>query len=218
MSLRRHLPLLAAAAALSTVTGCASIRTQYTQPNGQPLGVYDQTRSYLYNVDVKTGSVRNSAGQEILATYQRETRVGTERVWFGMQGAQKIDEESFYRIAGDQDAVARYRDYREGGVTQNLIGLIMMGGGFAVGAGGIGMIVGANSCTGCITGYDDGLGTAGYLMAVGGLIVGGIGVTLTLMGKGKAESPNVRIINDPERMKAAAQQYNQKLFGDAGEQ
>jgi len=209
-----HRQSLALVGLLALGSGCAHIRQDFVPPNGEPLGVFDQTRSYLYNVDVKTGSVRNAAGQEVLATYRRETRVGTERVWFGMQGAGKVDEESFYRIAGDQQAVAQYKDFREGGANQNFIGWIVGPVGLGVMGAGIGMIAFASSTDPGAGGSNpnEAIGSVGYALAIAGGITAIVGFSLVIAGKQKAENPHVRVIGDPERMKVVAQRYNERLF------
>lgn len=199
-------------------TGCATLRSEFTPPTGEPLGVYDHTRSFTYNVQVETGGIRDAQGRKVASVYRNETRVGQSREWYGLQGEVKIDDESFYRIAGDQEAIAQYDDYHEGGVTKNTVGIIMGIAGGAVLGLGIGMFVQGNSMTttdqfGITTPHPDAgtYQTVGYVGMLGGAIIGGVGLALTFTGRKQASTPSARIIHDPGRLKRAAEIYNGRL-------
>jgi len=198
--------------------GCATVRSDFARADGTPLGVFDQTRSYLYDVDVKTGSVKNALGQEVLATYQRETRLGTERVWFGTQGGHKVDEESFYRIVGDRHAVETYDAWHQSGASQNFAGLVVGSVGAGIAVIGLSLLIGGYT-TGTEVPIAGGatlrqantdLVTAGGIVAPIGGVVTAVGFTLAILGKKRAEAKDARLIGDPERMKNLARRYNER--------
>jgi hypothetical protein len=197
--------------------GCAELRTTYAPATGAPMEVFDQTviRHGVQQVATGHSEVRDAQGNLIATSthYENQPISWEERTWYPMQGRMRIDDESFYRITGDQEAVARYETWHHGGVTKNTIGWVMLGAGLAVLGGGIGMYAadqGNVNTTGATA-----LSTVGYIGITAGIISAGVGAFLMVAGKHAAGAVDARLIDEPERMKADADNYNQQLAGSA---
>ena len=126
------------------LAGCATVRSEYTPASGEKLSVYDKA------ID-RTGVQRNRAGEDeirdstgrVVATNTRYTDKEvhwTEHDWYGVQGGVRIDDESFFRIAGDDKATTAYKTYHEDGSSTSTIGGVVVG----IGLG----LVGAGQCDG----------------------------------------------------------------------
>src|SRR5262245_863749 len=113
--------------------GCltAPVRSVFAQPTGQPLEVEEIAESGTYTAQVKTGSIKDTSGNVIANTYENETRHYTDYSTVLTQGGKSIDPESFARIAGDEESIARYEEYHRKGHRQHKTGLIMAGVGAA---------------------------------------------------------------------------------------
>jgi len=128
-----------------------------------------------------------------------------ERNWYPIQGQERLDDESFYRIVGDQDAVNVYSDYHKKGVTKHKLGWGLLAGGVALIGGGIAMTyVGAHD-------HNNGLQYGGYITGIIGLTGGVLGGWLAISGKREAETTDHRLIEDARRVKADAMRYNAAL-------
>lgn len=203
---------------LPALVGCAELRTSYTQANGQPMAVYDQTV-------VRTGTQRVATGQDevrdqngnLVATnthYENQQVSWTEREWYPMQGGARLDDESFYRITGDKEAAQKYDSWHKAGVSRNTIGWYTLAAGLAFLGGGIGMYVAdtpGNDQYGIPTRDRGALSTVGYIGATAGLITAGIGALLIVSGKSAAHNADARLYDEPERVKADAERYNAQL-------
>lgn len=199
--------------------GCAELRTEFTPATGEAMRVHDRTVTRTGVEQVATGEdeIRSSSG-EVVATnthYQNQQVSWQEREWYPRQGFVRIDDESFYRITKDDDAVARYDGYHHGGVTKNTIGWIMLGLGLGIAGGGAGTWFAGSSmkdASGAVTSTGQTLDTIGYTGLSIGAAVAVLGGTLLMLGKREAAARDVRIIDDPERMKADAARYNRFLM------
>ena len=198
--------------------GCAELRTTYAPATGAPMDVFDQTviRHGVQQVATGHSEVRDSNGN-LIATqthYESQPISWEERTWYPMQGRMRLDDESFYRITGDQEAVARYEGYHHAGVSRNTIGWVVLGVGLGVLGGGIGMYAAdqpnASSPTGATA-----LSTVGYISMTAGVIAATVGVLMVVSGKHAASAIDARLFDEPERMKADADRYNQQLVAAA---
>jgi hypothetical protein len=99
-------------------------------------------------------------------------------------------------------------------VTINLAGWITGVVGLAAIGGGLGMAIYGKSTEppNGGTNPNGGLIDAGAGLLVGGLLVTIAGFSLVYSGKVRAENKDERLIGDPERMKAVAKRYNDRLF------
>ncbi len=197
--------------------GCAELRTHYAPSTGAPMEVFDQTvvRHGVQQVATGHSEVRDSQGNLIATSthYENQPISWEERTWYPMQGRMRVDDESFYRITGDGEAVAQYESWHHGGVTKNTIGWVMLGVGLAVLGGGIGMYA-ADQPNANTTGATA-LSTVGYIGMTAGIISAGVGAFLIVAGRHAAGAVDARLIDDPERMKADADRYNQQLASAA---
>jgi hypothetical protein len=195
--------------ALVLATGCATARTEFMPDTHAPISVYDRIETRTGVEKVQTGSATYTNGNgEVTggATFYRNQVVHwKERNWYPIQGQERLDDESFYRIVGDQEAVDLYSNYHKKGVSKHKLGLGLLAGGVALIGGGIAMTyVGAND-------RNSGLQYGGYITGLVGLTGGTVGLVLTLVGKRQAETTDHRLIEDPRRVKADAMRYNTAL-------
>ena len=196
--------------------GCAELRTSYAPATGAPMDVFDQTvvRHGVQQVATGHEEVRDSNGNLIATAthYENQPVSWEERTWYPMQGRMRIDDESFYRITGDQEAVERYDSWHHRGVTLNTVGWVMLGVGLGVFAGGVGMYAGDPKDS---YGNPTALSTVGYVAMTAGLLSAGIGAYLAIAGKHSAGALDARLFDEPERVKADADRYNQQLAAAA---
>jgi hypothetical protein len=202
--------------ALPSIVGCAELRTSYTPPNGEPMRVYDKTVLRTGTQRVATGQdeVRNAQGQLVATNthYENQAVSWTEREWFPMQGGSRIDDESFYRIVDDTEAVEKYDRYHQSGMRRNSVGGIVLGiGGGVFAASTLLYAIGGPTVdpnTGASSG--GGLRTGGYLGMTAGLITAVVGIMMVTSGKHDAHAMDARLFDEPERIKYDAQKYNQR--------
>lgn len=209
---------LLALVALPALAGCAELRTEYTPANGDQMHVYDKTVLKTGTQQVATGhdEVRDAQGN-IVATnthYENQQISWTEREWFPLQGGARVDDESFYRITGDKDAVQKYDAYHQAGISRNTAGFIVMGIGIGVFGGSLAAYVAdapkTDPATG-IAGDRSALSTVGYIGMTAGLITAVVGTLMVFSGKHAAHAEDARLFDEPERMKADAMKYNDGL-------
>src|SRR6185312_13571881 len=89
---------------LPALAGCATVRSDYTPATGEKLSVYDKAvqRSGVEQIRAGEDEIRDATGK-VIATNTRYTDKEvhwTEHDWYTMQGSTRLDDESFYRIAG----------------------------------------------------------------------------------------------------------------------
>jgi len=120
------------------ISGCATNPATGRHATGQPLGLQTEAEHFAYNQQQKVGEVqyRDAAGRSAGSANVYETKriSGTVLHWRPTQGGTVIDDQDFFRIAGDDNAAADIEDHRRQGVAMNRVGWALM----AIGAGGIG--------------------------------------------------------------------------------
>lgn len=172
----------------------------------------------FYTEQVKVGETRDSRGN---VNEHFATRSGSElvRVVYGEQGGAKVDDESFYRIVGDTDAVRKYDAYHASGRATSIVGIaidaiaaVLVGGSIAI------LTTSASQgdprpCSSCDLGYERPMNNLGYA-AIGGLVVGGLaliaGTISWASGASRASDTDARLYPVPEtasRMKAGVARY-----------
>lgn len=131
----------------------------------------------------------------------------------GYQGKTPVlDEESFYRIAGDADAIRRYQGYREAANAQRNAWAGVAIAGFVT-APAVPFVTWFVDLGG---GWGRGEGQAaavavGLALGVGALATGIVGATLANEHKKRALAPAPPLIDDPAALQRAADAYNRRL-------
>jgi hypothetical protein len=202
---------------LPILAGCATVRSEYTPATGEKLSVYDKAVA-------RTGVERSRAGEDeirdatgrVVATNTRYTDKEvhwTEHDWYGMQGGVRIDDESFFRIAGDDKTVEAYKTYHQDGSSRATGAGIVAGIGLGlVGAGIAGYVLDPPK-EDPVTFHTKGGGfrTLGAVsMGLGGFTTVFALVAL-FSGRSKAAATDERLVDDPQHARAAAQRYNARL-------
>jgi hypothetical protein len=104
---------------------------------GQMLDVQTEAEHFSYQQKTKVGEVqyRDRTGRSAGSANVYETNVvhGTKIHWRPTQGGAVIDDQDFFRIAGDNASAREIEDYRSTGTILNLVGWGLTLGG----AGGI---------------------------------------------------------------------------------
>lgn len=211
-SFRRVSPalLFVASAVLSSTWGCAHLPHTGAEATGEALDVEVNTQTYTYTTQTKVGEVvnRDSYGNVVGTAEIYENRTGfyDVRRWQAFQGEMPIDDQDFFRIAGDVEAANHIAAYRRSGVTMNRIGVGLLIGGGALALAGLLLLPTLTT--------KDAYGIARtpswptYVMGAGGitLSVGGI-MTFLGLAKARREHP----IDDPARAHGLAKRYNKSL-------
>ncbi len=210
--MRLHFALVA----LPALAGCAELRTEYTPATGDQMHVYDKTVLRTGTQQVATGQdeVRDSHGNLVATNthYENQQVSWTEREWYPLQGGARIDDESFYRITGDQEAAQKYEAYHRAGVSRNTAGFIIMGIGLGVFGGSLGAYLADAPATDPktqISGSRTALSTIGYVGMTAGLITAVVGTLMIFSGKHAARAEDARLFDEPERMKFDAAKFNE---------
>jgi hypothetical protein len=201
MRMSSFAPVLVSAAAL---TGCfvlpdAKSPATGAVATGEPLAVVDDVKVWTTTEKEKVGETvyKDENGNKIGTgeTYQEKTRVHSMKVWYPVQGVQQLPDEDFFRIAGEEQALAETLAMRANGKKWNKRGKITMV------AGGIGFIAGffVPNATGRT-----------LVMSAGGLAVSG-GWAMSYWGA-KQMDPEHHAV-DRSIAERAARQYNQQLVG-----
>ena len=153
-----------------TLTGCLANPATGIQDTGDPLRVRHSsgTGTYTENEVVATDVYRDSDGNEV-GTKETYKPVQHEFRWHDtqyFQGRDELDEQDFYRIAGDQPSTDEIARIRASAARKMKIGAPLLVGGYAA-ALVLSMIGGAtNSSTLTTIGYAGGstVGTVGGLV------------------------------------------------------
>jgi hypothetical protein len=208
---------------LPALAGCATVRSEYTPATGEKLTVYDKAiqRSGVEQVASGQDQLRDATGRVIATNTHFENKEvhWTEHDWYTMQGETHLDDESFYRIAGDDKAVQDYTKYHEDGSSSNTLGGVFTVIGLGLVGAGIAGFVLDKPKTDPVTFHESGgtFHTLGALsMGIGGFTMVG-GLIALFSGKSKAQSRDKRLFDDPQRAKAAARKYNDRLAPAAEE-
>ena len=212
MATRSPHPALPSALALALAAlqaGCATVRSDFVAATGEPLGVHD--REFVH-VGTRTEQTSYSQTQHrgprgrvvhTASTYETRPVVHAERHVYPLQGNVRIDDESFWRIVEDRDAVRRYDAYHASGKRMNTGALVVAAGALVAGVGGF-------------VAYRAAVPEAERNSTVEiALVGGGAGVAVfsglfALAGKYMAGDRRARLVDDPERMKMRANEYNRK--------
>jgi hypothetical protein len=124
-------------AAAATASGCASNPATGLHATGQPLGVQTESESVAYRDQQKVGEVQyqNAAGQPDGSASVYRTTVGHATIihWRPTQGGTVIDDQDFFRIAGDTATEREIDEYRRQGKALNRVGWGLS----VLGAGGV---------------------------------------------------------------------------------
>jgi len=209
---------------LGGVLGC-SVRTDFIPANGKRLSVYDKFEVVTDVEQVQVGEIRNNSGDVVGTAYANRKVMRPVRVVYGQQDAEKVDDESFYRIVRDQEAIAKYDEYHANGRRGSIVASILLGGGLGLTGGSIALlttsaVAGApEPCHNCAEGFNNPINNLGRL-AIGGIVVGILstiagGVVIGPMAK-QAKNPDARlytVAQTANRMKDAAERYNDSLPG-----
>jgi hypothetical protein len=209
----RPLSLLALApvgVSLFLVTGCAELRSDFVPATGAPLAVFDRTETRIGHRTVATGQdvIRDRSGRRVGTSthYERRAYAYDERVYYPIQGGQRVDDESFFRITQDVDAAQQYDDWHRAGQTKVTAGWVLLGLGLGLIGGAVASFVMDTPRT------EDGerglLSTLAYIGGGVGLSLATIGGYTMASGYSQASSKDARIIKDPDRMHADAERYN----------
>lgn len=185
------------------MTACATLPTTGTPATGERLSVDSRVLTHQWVEQAKVGEVvhKDSSGRRVGTSdvYEDRLRTSQELVWKPMQGMAPIDDEDFFRIAGDEEGLRQVRGYREIGLWLNRGGL----GAAAVGV--VGMVVGLALAKA----VPEGGGGAPATLLGGGLILTSLGATVAYMGAGRL-SPQTHPLA-MERAQQAAATYNARI-------
>ncbi len=119
-------------------TGCMAVPSAKAPKGGavatgEPLAVVDDVKVWTTTSKEKVGEAvhKDADGNKVGSTdvYAEKTHVHTQKVWYLVQGPEQIPDEDFFRIAGDDQAVAATLQMRKDARRQNRNGKIAMGAG-----------------------------------------------------------------------------------------
>jgi hypothetical protein len=124
--------------AIAAAAGCATNPATGLPATGQVLGVQTEAEHFAYQQQQKVGEVQyhDSAGRAAgsAGIYQTNVVHGTKIHWRPTQGGTVIDDQDFFRIAGDTASEQEVQEYRRQGTALNRVGWGLT----LLGAGGIG--------------------------------------------------------------------------------
>jgi hypothetical protein len=194
--------------------GCVHMPVTGVKANGEPLTVDVQTEEHSYVGQKRVGETvhRDATGRVVgtSETYEDQLVKYNVTYWQVFQGQDKIDDQDFFRIAGDNQAADQIANSRSSGLAVNRVGMVLLGVGVA--ALGAGLVLSATQ-TEKDEFNNDVAPTWPRYVAGGGLITGLIGGTL--MWYGAASVAREHPINDPGRAKRDADKYNGTLGAKA---
>lgn len=203
-------------ALLPAFCGCAELRSEFMPATGEPMHIHDRTVTRTGVEQVEVGHTENSKGETTSTQYANQVVHWQEREYYALQGRERLDDESFYRIAGDREAVARYDSFHKGGVSKNVLGWILLPLGLGIAGGGTATWFVGNDmkdASGNLTQNGSTITTIGYVGLGIGAALAVLGGTLISLGRHEAAATDVRLIEDPGRMKADAARYNDAMLG-----
>jgi hypothetical protein len=192
---------------------CARLPPTGVPASGEPLVVDVRTeqRSYVGQQKVAEVVNRDRSGRVVGTSEVYEDRLVQYNVtsWQVFQGNDKLDDEDFFRIAGDLQAADRIASMRSSAVTTNRVGWVIFG--IGLGALGAGLVL--SQTTKESVDPDTGIAPEApawptYIMTAGVIsaIVGG-----GLAWYGAAAVRREHPINDPRRAKRVADKYNARI-------
>jgi hypothetical protein len=169
---------------------------------GEQLAVVDDVKVWTTTQKEKVGETEyKDADGKVIGTannYQDKTTTHEMKIWYPVQGKQQLRDEDFFKITGDQAALAQTESLRDNGAKWRTRGIITMGAGVVA----------------AIAGYfvPNDLGRT-VLVTGGGLAVAG-GYYATWYGTSEM-SPDTHAV-DRSVAERAAVDYNQKLGKTVG--
>ena len=190
-------------AAMAAAAGCATNPATGQPGTGQVLAVQTEAEHFAYQQQQKVGEVQyhDSAGRAAgsAGIYQTQTVHGTKIHWRPTQGGAVIDDQDFFRIAGDTGSEQEVQEYRRQGKAMNTVGWGLT----LLGAGGIG-------ATSAFMDTSQGRGrTLGGVSALS-LIIGALWV---YAGHYRVQPDHHAV--ELEKAREAAKRYNETLKMDA---
>jgi hypothetical protein len=193
--------------------GCA-IRSEYTRATGEPLDVVDEIVSVTDTERVEVGAVVDSNNNSY-TVYGDRPVTRSERVVYGTQGGRRVDDESFFRIVGDDEAIARYDEFHQTGALVAAGAMTGIGVGAAVVAASsvlafTPLVLGEpEPCSICELGYEQPINNIGWA-AIGGSVVALLAMPGAIMiylsgaeGAAATDAHLYAVEERAERMKAA---------------
>lgn len=210
------LPLVASFAL--ALGGCVHMPKTGVKATGEPLAVDIRTEHHEYVGKARVGEVVNkdASGRVVGTSEVYEDRMMAYNVtrWQVFQGDSPIDDEDFWRIAGDTESAEKIKAMRERGVTTNHVGLgLLLGGLAAVGASLA--LRPALTETDPTTGIDTTPAWPMYMMT-GGLITASVGGVMMFMGSAAVKRQHP--IDDPILARRTAKKYNKTLGAGGGDE
>lgn len=134
---RAHLPnLVSLGLGAAVLLGCAANPATGLRASGESLGLRIKTESFSYTQREKVGTVEyrtaTGAPNGSADIYKKRTVHGVELDWRPTQGTSVIDDQDFFRIAGDEDAERQIREQRDYARLINRVGYGLVIGGVGV--------------------------------------------------------------------------------------
>ena len=109
----RTLAFVPVAVLAALATGCLMPKqgpARGAVASGEPLAVVDDLKVWTttYKEKVAEAEYKNADGTSAgtAAIYENRTQVNTAAIWYPVQGSEQLDDADFFRIAGDEDALA----------------------------------------------------------------------------------------------------------------
>jgi hypothetical protein len=187
-------------------SGCATLPRTGAPATGEPLAVKTDVLYSRATVREKVGTVehRDSGGRNVGTSELYEDRqvINSHLVWATYQGGSVIDEEDFFRIAGDTSAADSIRRSRHTGLWLNRAGWGAAVGFGLLAVGGYAMAAQSN-----------GDSTAPRMLMIGGLLGVSGGAYLAYIGKAMVDPQ--RRHNSMGTASVTAAEYNARLRSDA---
>jgi hypothetical protein len=200
-------PLLAAAA-LSL--GCATLPMTGVAATGEPLLADVHSENVQFVGKAKVGEVvsRDNSGRVVGTSEVYEDQLMSYNItqWQVFQGANKIDDEDFFRIGGDLQAAEQIARGRDRAVITNRVGWVLLGVGVAALA--TGLVLQSTLKQKDETGFVSPSPIGSYL-AIGGGVVGVTGGALVFYSNAAAHREHP--LDDPRRAKRVERAYNKRL-------
>lgn len=194
--------------------GCIHMPVTGAKRTGEPLLVDVNTQERSYVGQQRVGEVvnRDAQGRVVGTSEVYEDKVFKYNVtrWQLFQGNNKIDDQDFFRIAGDDQAADQVAAIRASGLTVNRVGIALLSVGVAALVGGAVMSA---------TVKDDATAEPApwpRYLAGAGLITGLVGGGM--MWWGASTVAREHPVNDPRRAKRDADKYNATLSTGAAAQ
>jgi hypothetical protein len=201
VKVRAYLPnLVSLGLGAAGLLGCAANPATGVRASGEPLGLKIKTEAFSYTQQEKVGTVEyrtaTGAPDGSADIYKKRTVHGVDLQWRPTQGTTIIDDQDFFRIAGDEEAERQTREQRDYARLINRVG-------YGLVIGGVGV-----------------MGFAGQMMPDASsktrATVGGLGLLGTITGAlfvyyGIFHNRSENHVMELERARLASDRYNETL-------